>query len=144
MAQPHQSLRDLVHEVFKEAMYYCSIAGVVTSSCTSDTTSSQYAAKRAKELAESHTTTAGIHFDKLQEHTNSSYPILLNAQAMDQLSFITNSSGLNTVRDVMPATKHVTAIRDLVRTTGSIDGTQQQTSAARVMHVKDVVMVTDQ
>jgi hypothetical protein len=141
IAQPHQPLRDLVHEVFKEAMYYCSIAGVVTSSCTSDTTSSQYAVTRAQELAISHTTTASIQFDKLQEHTNSSYPILLNAQAIDQLSFITNSSGCNTVRDVMPATKHVTAINDLIYITNSSDSAQQQTSAARVMHVNDVVMV---
>jgi hypothetical protein len=141
IAQPHQPLRDLVHEVFKEAMYYSSIAGVVTPSCTSDTVSLQYAVTRAQELAKSYSTTASIQFDKLQEHTNSSYPILLNAQAIDQLSFITNSSGLNTVRDVMPAVKHVTAINDLICTTASIDSTQQQTSAARVMHVKDVVMV---
>jgi hypothetical protein len=137
-------LRDLVHEVFKEAMYYSSIAGVVTLSCTSDTTSSQYAVTRAQELAKSHSTTASVQFDKLQEYTNSSYPILLNAQAIDQLSFITNSSGLMTARNIIPTVQHTAAIQDLVRTTGSIDGTQQQTSAARVMHVKDVVMVTDQ
>jgi hypothetical protein len=141
IAQPHQPLRDLIHEVFKEAMYYSSIAGVVTPSCTSDTTSSEYAATRAKELAKSHSTTASVQFDKLQEHTNSSYLILLNAQAIDQLSFITNSSGFNTVRDVMPATKHVTAINDLIYYIGSSDSAQQQTSAARVMHVNDVVMV---
>jgi hypothetical protein len=127
--------------VFKEAMYYSSIAGVVARGCTSDTTSSQYAVTRAQEVAASHTATASVQFDKLQEHTNSSYPLLLNAQAIDQLSFITSSDGLNTVRDVMPAAKHVTAINGLVCNTSGSDSTQQQSSAARVMHVKDVVMV---
>eukprot|EP00953_Heterococcus_sp_UTEX-ZZ885_P018339 10240-Heterococcus_DN1.PRE.1 len=70
IAQPHQLLRDLVHEVFEEAMYYGSIAGVVTPSCTFDTISSQYAVTRAKELAKSHSTTANVQFNKLQEHTN--------------------------------------------------------------------------